>query len=389
MAGGYCGRLLAEVGAQVLKVEKPCEGDPSRHEGPFPDDLPHIETSLLFQYTNANKRSITLDATTQQGADILRKIISLSDVVIEERPGGAVEQAGMGYAVIQEMNPTAVVVTISPFGQHGQKRTWKGSSLNIEHASGMGWLTPTGLSRRLFPERHPLKMGGHIAEYFVSFAAATGVMFGLIGRMISGRSQHIDLSSQDALVSLERGCVSQYANRGYLETPQTRDFPYGGCFPCADGYVEILAHEDHHWAGLAEMIEKPEWSRDPIFAKRDRRVTRSLEINEAIEAWTQKHTRQQVYELGVRHGVPVGIFNSPADVIASEHERARGFFRPVSHPLIRKMTSIPALPFLMAPVPEKDARPAPLLGEHNEEVYCLTLGFSRGDLVDLRQARII
>ncbi|MBI4307485.1 MAG: CoA transferase [Chloroflexi bacterium] len=389
VAGAYCGRLLADAGTDVVKVERPLRGDASRHTGPFPKDSPNLETSLLFQYVNAGKRGVTLDTATLQGAALLKRLIPSSDVVIEERPGGCVEQAGLGVEDVRQANPRAVVLTLSPFGQHGSKRGWKGHSLNVEHASGMGWLTPTGLARRMFPNRQPLKMGGHISEYFVAFTAATGVIVGLLARMASGRGQHIDLSSQDALVSLERGPISIYANQGALETPLTRDFPYGGCYPCADGYVEILAHEDHHWAGLVAMVERPEWSQDPAFAQRPTRVTRAAEINNAIEAWTRQHSRQEIYQRGVRHGVPVGIFSSPTEVVASEHERVRGFFRPLVHPFIGKTAMFPASPFVTPPAPEQGNLRAPMLGEHNEQVYCGALGLSRQDLVALREARVI
>lgn len=389
VAGAYCGRLLADAGADVVKVERPFEGDPCRHEGPFAHDLPHSETSLLFQYGNVNKRSITLDTTTPRGADILTMLIATSDVVIEERPGGCVQQAALDYPALREANPRTVVLTISPYGQYGPKRNWKARPLTVEHASGMGWLNPTGLSSRLFPDRQPLMLGGHIGEYFVAFTGANAVMFGLLGRMTSGMGQHIDLSSQDALISLERASISYYANTNFLYARRTRDFPYGGCFPCADGYVEILAHEDHHWMGLAQMIEKPEYSSDPAFTVRESRVKRGTEINAAIEAWTHKHTRQEIYAQGVRYGLPVGMFKSPAEVTVSEHETSRGFFQTLSHPLAGVIERLPRSPFIMTPVDESPPRPAPLLGEHNEQVYCDSLGFSPSEMVALRQAGVV
>ena len=389
VAGAYCGRLLADAGAYVIKVERPDGGDALRQEGPFPGDTPGVETSLLHQYVNANKQSVTLDAATRQGRQLLTKLCAIADIVVEERPGSCFDQASLHYSDIHNANPLTVVLTVSPFGQHGPKSAWKGYGLTVEQASGMGWLTHTGLSRRLLPDRQPLMMGGHIGEYFVAFTGAAAVMFGLFARIATGQGQHIDLSSQDALVSLERGPVSIYANQNLLETPQTRDFPYGGCFPCADGYVEILAHEDHHWAGLAEMIEKPEWSRDPEWAVRQSRVKRAADIQATIESWARTHTRQEIYECGLRCGVPVGAFCSPTEVTASEHERFRGFFEPLAHPEIPEIRSIPSLPFILAPLPTQACRRAPHLGEHNQDVYCGLLGASRGDLTSLRQTGVI
>ena len=389
VSGPFCGRQMAFSGAEVVKVEPPLRGDPSRRREPFAEDIPGPDRSLLYQYLNTNKKGVTLDLSKASGIDLFKRLIASSDVLIEDREPGAPESYGLSYDALADVNPRLITVSITPFGVSGPHSNWKSYNLNTTHAGGSGWITPSGLSRRMLPDRPPLKMGGHIGDYYCGVTAAVAVMFALMERSTSGRGQHIDMSKQEAHMTLERGLLSMWANFGFLETADTLDFPYGGCFSSKDGYVEILAHEDDHWNSLVQMMGSPPWATKEEMHLRATRRLRGEEINAGIAGWTRKHTSAHIYRLGLRYGVPVGIFSTPSDVVRSRHEAQRGFFTTLKGSKVRGLTRVPSLPHQVSSVDAGSERRAPTLGEHNVEVYCDGLGLAPGELVKLAQAEIV
>ena len=389
VSGPFCGRMLAFSGAEVIKIEPPFRGDPSRHSEPFAEDIPGPDRSLLFQYLNANKASITLDINAPTGRDLLKALVSESDVLIEDMQPGVLEGLGVGYDELASLNSRLVMASITPFGQDGRHSRWKAHNLNTTHISGSGWITPTGLSRRMYPDRPPLKIGGHVGDYYCGVTAATAVMFAVLARSMTGQGQHVDVSKQEAHLTLERNMVGMYANYGFLETADTQDFPYGGCFPCKDGYVEILAHEDVHWNSLVRMMGSPAWAMKEEYRLRATRRLHGVEINPGIESWTTKYARAHIYRLGRRYGVPVGMFSTPTDVVRSRHERERGFFTKVRGSNAAGITRIPSLPYKFSALSGVPEQRAPTLGEHNLKIYCDRMGLERRELARLAQAEIV
>ena len=389
VAGPFCGRMLAFSGAEVIKIEPAGSGDPSRRREPFARDIPSPDNSLLFQHMNANKKGITLDVSRPTGLDLFKRLVAQSDVLIEDMEPGTLERLGVSYPELAKQNPQLIMVSITPFGQHGRHRHWKAYNLNTTHIGGSGWMTPTGLSRRLFPERPPLKIGGHVGDCYCGVTAAVAVMFGLLARARSGQGQHIDISKQEAHMTLERDKLSMWANYGFLVTADTQDFPYGGCFPCRDGYVEILAHEDVHWNSLVRMMGSPPWARKDEYQRRDTRRQHGADINAGIACWTAGRTRGHIYRLALRHGVPVGPFSTPTDIVRSGHERERGFFTKLPGSGIPGLRRIPSLPHRFFDIAGEPERPAPTLGQHNRDVYCDYVGLPPGELVKLAQAEIV
>ena len=389
VSGPFCGRLLAFSGAEVVKTEPPFRGDPSRHAEPFAQDIPGPDRSLLYQYLNFNKKGITLDVTTPTGREIFKRLVQWTDILIEDLPPGYLGSLGLSYPELEQVNQRLIMVSITPFGQYGQHSHWKAHNLNTTHIGGGGWITPSGLSRRMFPDRPPLKFGGHIGDYYCGVTAATAAMFAIFDRDSQGQGQHIDMSKQEAHLTLERGTVSRWVNYGFVETADTNDFPYGGCYPCKDGYVEILAHEDGHWDGLVNMMGRPGWATKDVMHKRDTRRLQGEIINPGIARWLARYSRGHIYRLGLRHGVPVGMFSTPIDVVRSRHENERGFLAKVAESDIKGMNRVPALPFQTLGEEKGVERRAPNLGEHNKEILCDTLGLPRQELVKLAGAEII
>ena len=190
-------------------------------------------------------------------------------------------------------------------------------------------------------------------------------------------------------MSLERNMINMWANYGYLLDQDKQDFHYGGCFPCKDGFVEILAHEDLHWHGLVQMMGNPMWAKKEGYNERDNRRLHGTEINEGITIWTKKHGRAYIYRQGMRFGVPVGPYSTPQDVVHSKHEKARGYFTNIIDSNIPYLTRIPSLPYRLSGISADSERRAPTLGEHNKEIYCDQLGLHVEELVKLVQAKIV
>jgi crotonobetainyl-CoA:carnitine CoA-transferase CaiB-like acyl-CoA transferase len=205
----YCAKLLADLGADVIKIEKPALGDPSRLRGPFPDDVPHPERSALFLYLNTSKRSLTLDFETAEGQQIVRELAAQVDVLVEDRPPGHLSELGLGYAELAERNPRLIVVSITPFGQTGPNRLHRTHHLNLYHASGH--VSPFA-SRQADADRPAPCAGGWLGEYDAGLTAALGTLAAVFGRGVTGRGQHIDLSKQEAMMCLERVTIGRFAN---------------------------------------------------------------------------------------------------------------------------------------------------------------------------------
>ena len=389
VSGPFCGRLMAFSGAEVIKVEPVYYGDPSRSSQPFAQDIPGPDSSLLFQYLNANKKSVTLDPSVREGRELFKRLVARSDVLIEDLPADSMDSLGLAYEELAVLNPQLIVISITPFGRYGRYSRWKAHNLNTTHISGSGSITPPGLARRMFPAGPPLKMGSHIGDYYCGVTAAVAVMFALVGRGASGQGQHIDMSKQEAHMSLERNMINMWANYEYLLDQDKQDFHYGGCFPCKDGFVEILAHEDVHWHGLVGMMGNPVWARKEAYNERGSRRLHGAEINERMMRWTKKHGREYIYQQGMRYGVPVGPYSTPGDVVRSKHEKARGYFTKIVNSNIPRLSRIPSMPYIMSGIPADGERRAPTLGEHNREVYCGRLDLSMRELVKLTQAEIV
>ena len=377
VAGPFCGKLLGDLGADVIKIESPGAGDVARQRGPFPGDVPDSEQSLLHHYVNANKRGVSLSLDSPTGRDVFRRLVEVSDLLIEDTTPGALDSFGLGYGELERINPALVLLSITPFGQSGPHRHWQAYNLNTIHAGGEGWLMPPGLTHRLFPGREPLKKCG--------VTAAVAAIIGMFGRQAGGRGQHIDMSKQEAHATLARIAIGLWAQTGFVETRATRDIPYGGCVPCKDGHVEILFHiADHHWDSLVEMIGNPEWAADPKFKDQEGRSANGAEANGHLFAWAKDRTKWEIYGLGLEHGIPCGIFLSPSEIVESRQERERGFFVETEHPPVEGLTNVPGLPFQFSGYRYGIDRWAPRLGQHNAEVYSGLLGYGRGELSSAR-----
>jgi crotonobetainyl-CoA:carnitine CoA-transferase CaiB-like acyl-CoA transferase len=380
VAAPYCAKLLGDLGAEVLKVEAPGRGDPARRRGPFPDDVPHLERSALFLYLNTSKRGVTLDLGTGTGRSIFRDLARDVDVLIEDRAPGELEDMGLGHASLSKLNPRLITTSITPFGQTGPYRDHRSHHLNLYHASGHS--SPFHVPGAA-EGRPPPKAGGYLGDYDAGLTAAIGTIAAVIGRAASGRGQHVDISKQEAMMCMERVDVGRFTND---PTPQPRRM-VGGLTRAKDGYFIVTPLEKHQWVSLIRAMGEPEWSKADWCQEETGRLEHAAEAREHIEEWAAGLTRDEIYHLCQAEGTPAGPVRNVAEVRAWKQAQAREFFVKIEHPEAGTQV-YPTAPYRFS----KTAwvgHAAPLLGQHNREVYCDGLGHSPQDLARLAATGVI
>lgn len=358
VAAAYAGRLLATLGAQTIMVE-PSDGSSLRREPPFLP--PANEASALFAFLASGKNSVVCDVTTPSGRAGLSTLLATADVLIHDVPVARREAFGLDEPTLRQDYPDLIDISVLPFGAHGPKADWQGEEINLIHASGEGFLLPNGLSAELFPDRPPLKVHGHFAEYQGGIVAALGAVSALVSLDRSG-AQSVDVSVQDAMLAVGAFALQRFGD-GSLEHRSTRSFKYGGVLECADGYVELLTLEDRQWRGLVELMGSPPWALDPALSDSLERSRRGQEINAAIRAWARKQRIDDMVAQAQALGVPMAKYSSPAEVLAGKHERARELFQEVEVPGAGRLPVL-AAPFHVDGGPLALTAGPPGLGEH-------------------------
>ena len=386
ISGPCCTRLLADYGADVIKVERPGEGDPARRMGPFLGDDPHLEKSGLFLHLNNNKRSITLNLKSQTGKKIFEELVKDVDILVESFSPRVMPSLGLSYEELEKINPKLVMTSVSNFGQSGPYRDYKASDLIIYGMGGA--MYSNGL-----PDREPLKKGERITEYQGGYHAAAATMMAFLAARTQGVGQHVDVSlleMQLGTVDRRMGQLLAYQYNGEV-TPRTDPrvqlkYPFG-IHPCKDGYWDILGYPPY-MDRTARMMGMPELAQDQRFKDlaAQRQPGHHDEWQALFISWCMEHTKREILTRGQEAGVMCGVVNTTEDLVNDPHWRAREFWVEMEHPVAGKLTYTGA-PF-RAETPWRLSRPAPLLGQHNEEVYG-ALGYTRDDLVKLRGQGVI
>jgi len=390
IAGPYCGKLLADLGAEVIKIEKPVVGDEARQYGPFPHDLPHPERSGLFLYLNTNKLSITLNTETATGAKILKELLKESDIFIEDNPPAVMERLGLDYASLEKVNPGIIMVSITPFGQSGPYRDYRGYAINCSALGGQSVCAGE-------PGREPLTPPLSLGHYQSGAAGAVAALAALFARELTGKGQQADISEAQVWATLHTGNqVSAYVMHGLKRmrwghrTPGV--YPYT-ILPCQDGYVSMIAIQGYQWKRFLELIgdgEVPDWyANDPRFKeRREISLKYADEMDALLAPWLMSHTKEEIYSLCREKRIPFAPVKNIKEVVNDSHLEVREYFVEVEHPATGPLKYAGA-PYKLSQTPWKVDNPAPLLGEHNEEVYCQRLGYSREELSQLRRGEII
>ncbi len=380
--GHYAGKLLADLGADVIKIE-PSGGDPSRRTPPLLHDRTDPDSSLSFLYHNLNKRGVTLNLDHPDGRRVFMRLASTADALIETFPPGHLDALELGYERLQDRNPGLTLASITPYGQTGPRRDLPGTDLTATAMGGL--MSVTGE-----PGRPPLRVVGDQAYHLAGCYAAYGIVLALFERLATGTGQHVDISLQEAVAAVipESG-VSGYLFRGTRVErsggSRRTIFPYG-IFRSRDGYVSIAGITMPFWDNIAAWIA--EESGDSTITDAAFRVPSSQRAEFAdlltalIEQVTTRYTMEELYQEGQRRRFPIAPVNTPGSLAADRQLRERGFFVEVDHPAAGTLT-YPGAPYAFSESPWRIRRPAPRLGEHNTEIYEGELGLSRAELATL------
>ena len=383
----FCGKVLAELGADVIKVEPPRHGDDSRRHGPFPGGLPDPERSGLYLFANIYKRGLTLDLATATGRDFLDRLLGSADVFLENQPRAVLLEQHLDYESLRDKHPGLVVTTISPYGRSGPYKDYAGYDLTANALGGLSFGTG-------HPRREPLTTPLYQASYLAGLGAAFATVVALLARDASGRGQQVDVAeAQVAGVLLSGYHLPTYIYRGVAGSRAGNRMRLGlfpNCvLPCKDGYVCIDAPQLEQYQRFLALLENKEWVNDPRY--RDRRAM-SDEYPEEAEAlitpWFMAHTKKEILEICLENRIPCVPVRNFDEVLTDPHLSSRDYFQTLDHPNAGRWR-YPGPPYRLSATPCRAIRPAPALGQHNAEILCGELRLPVSDLPEMARAGII
>src|SRR5512147_716680 len=381
--GLHCTKLLADMGADVIKVEPP-RGDGSRSVPPFKDDFPHPEQSLYFLHFNTNKRGITLDVEKPDGRAILLELARNADVLIETARPGYMDELGIGYPSLRAQNPRLVYASITPFGQSGPWRDYKANDMAGLALGNLLYLAGE-------PGEPPLQPPGEIAYGMASTYGAFGIAVALYHRLESGKGQYIDVSMHECAGHIAGYFIPNYGYTGAKPARASRkgeETDLYDPYPTKNGYARIFIIPVEQWRRLVDWMGRPPSISGPEFEKMAYRRKHPEIVVGAIAEFCAKHTKEELYEEGQKRRIAVTPINTAGEFIEMEQTKARGLFVDMDHPVIGKYKQFGPVPRLMES-PGGIFRPAPLLGEHNREIYMGDLGMNSDDLIALQAEGVI
>ncbi len=382
----YCTKLLADLGAEVIKIEPPGVGDEARRRGPFLNDVPHPDLSGLFLYLNTNKLGVTLNLKSAAGKTIFKRLVASADILVEDHHPGEMKELGLDYDTLKKINPRLIMTSITPFGQTGPYRDYKAYYLNIYHASGAGYLLPRG-SPNL--DRAPVKGPGLIGEYDAGLGAAVATLGALYWRGASELGQYIDISKQETLMALEKMELARFHGEGKSPSRgSVGGFPQKLTRGKDGGYILLQTARGDQWQNFMKLMGNPEWARDEKFSTDEGRREHATELQEHMDEWARNHTTDELFHIVQASRSPAAPINSVESLLSSPQMEARGFLVEIDHPVAGKL-DYPSRPYHFSQTPWRVERSAPLIGQHNEEVFCNHLGYTKQDLVKLKEAGVI
>ncbi len=384
--GAFCTKVLADLGAQVIKIEKP-EGDPGRNASPFVNDIPHPEKSLYFLYRNTGKQGTTLNLESEKGKDVFRKLITTVDVLVDNSSPDYLTELGLGYSTLKEINPGLIFNSITEFGHSGPYRNYKGSNL-VDFALS-GTLITSG-----YPGKAPCLMPGSPAYDSASIHASVSIVAALYMRANTGEGQFIDTSVHEtSRMGLYPWIIPNYHYAVNPDMPPpTPEVRMGASiypvYPCKDGFIRVIALTPRQWEALVRVLDEPEVLKMPEWSDFMYRIGNANDLYFLMQEFTEQYTMLELFEAGSREGVPIAPILKVSDFYNSPHTKAREFFTEVAHPVAGK-ADYPGPPYKWSESSTAIRRPAPCIGEHNEEIYCGELGLAKDELMALKNAGVV
>jgi crotonobetainyl-CoA:carnitine CoA-transferase CaiB-like acyl-CoA transferase len=398
--GFLCGKLLADLGAEVIKVERP-GGEPSRNIQPFYQDIPHPEKSLNWFAFNLNKKGITLDIETADGKAIFQKLVQRSDFIIESFPVGHLDSLGLGYSVLSELKPSIILTSITPFGQRGPYKGYKGSDLTLLAMGGFLYITG-------YPDRPPMRISFPQSWLLAGSNAAASTMIAHHYRQNTGIGQHVDVSVQANITWTITNVVTLWeltsANLARKGSVLTSRYGTGAnqriLWRCKDGFVAYIVFGGRlgvnmgntrltGWMqqeGIADhFLTQFDWENHDL-------ALATQETQSRLEAYVErlfiKYTKLELYQEGRKRDIKIFPAYSPGDMVDDPQLQSRGLWVNIEHPELKDSINYPGFFFKTSASDPPNPFRAPLIGEHNREIY-RQLGLSGSDLVRLKQAGII
>ena len=371
--GNYAGKLFGDLGADVVLVEPP-EGSGLRHRPPFLGNQPGVENSLAFAYNNTSKRSITLDLARAEGQARLRRLVESADLLLETERPGVMNARGLGYAELAALRPSLVMLSITPFGQTGPYAQYEAEDIVALALGGM-------LSLGGYPDTAPMRVHGDQAILCASMYGAVAASISLWQAEATGQGEHIDVSMQESVVMALENAVQFYDLEGTVRKRWAGEqrFAGTGVYACRDGYVFLMAggiganrfwdrtlqwFADEGMVGV-ERLYGPEWQTVEHLGSDAAKQT----FNEVYGPWAMQRSKAELYHGGQARKIPIAPVSSPADIVENRQLLSRGHFVDVQHAVARRVLRMPGAPYQLSATPWRIQRPAPRLGEHNDEVW--------------------
>ena len=376
VAGPFCTKLLGALGSDVIKVEPPGRGDLARSRPPFLADDPHPEKSGLFLYLNTNKRSVTLDLAHASGRVLCRRLVEWADLVVEGFRPGQLGAWGLGHGALEALHPGVILVSATNFGQDGPYRDWQATDLTALALGGSLYIAGA-------PDREPIKIGGRPAQFFAGLSAFSGALLALHYRDAIGEGQHVDVSMHEGIATVQEYPGAAWAYSGEIRGRVNAHAPM---FEVEDGYIGLMFPQAA-WPRFCELIGRPELEQDPRFESALLRRDHVDELRPIVDEWTKGRRKAELYHEAQAVRVPIGYVCDARDLRESPQYQERVYFVELDHPVAGRLV-YPGLP-LQFGGGDLPLRRAPLLGEHNAEVYGELLGCSPRELLRLRRSGTI
>jgi len=402
--GLLCGKVLGDLGADVIKIERP-GGDPARNIGPFYKDTPDPQKSLFWFFTNLNKRGVTLNLETADGRDIFGRLARAAHFVIESYEPGYMASLGLGYSDLEKVNPSIIMTSITPFGQAGPYTHYKSTDIVL---MGMGGLM--GLFGD--PDRPPVRISQHQAFFLGSIHGVEGSLMADCHRQGTGEGQQVDVSIQEAVVlalllaAENWDIVKVITKREGSAMARARPAPLGPLrtqhvYACKDGFASGYVQGGAQAGMVLSSRALTEWAnsfgyaleiKDYDWTKLDQATAPQSELNrlqDALQTFLLTRTKAEIMDKGVEKAILMIPVTDAKDIMESPQFQARDFFARVEHPELRDTITYPGFPVKVSDMPYRVQRRAPLIGQHNEEIYIGELGFSREELARLKASKVI
>jgi len=365
IAGPFCGQLLGDMGAEVIKIEAPGQGDPMRHWGPQPRGTP----SVWWPVIGRNKKAITLDLRQAEGQSLFKHLAAKSDVVIENFRPGTLEKWNCGWEVLSGINPRLILVRVSGFGQTGPYSQRAGYGGIGEAMGGLRYIVGE-------PDRPPSRVGISIGDSLAAVHACMGTLAALHHRERSGQGQVVDAAIYESVLSMMECLVTEYDQLGHVRERSGPILPRiapSNVYPTRDGIVMIGANQDTVFARLCETMGSPQLANDPRYRDHQARGTNQRELDDIVAAWTATLGTRELLDKLEQAGVPSGLIYRTADMLDDPHFAARQAIVSTKHPEFGQLRMQNVAPRLSA-TPSSIRSPAPALGQHNDEIYGGLLG---------------